>query len=194
MHVALSGAVVSMPDTMIPSVHDAEQPALRVLLVAPRDARARTWWKAIAGHDGVELLAQVDNATDGANAARSFQPDFIVFAGSLGREALEKINWNGPREPALELAPPPSSVPPPPAARALDPQEASRAARLTPREREVVGLVGEGLKNKVIASRLGLSESTVRHHLTSIFEKLGVVDRLELVVLSFKLGLVSLPG
>lgn len=56
---------------------------------------------------------------------------------------------------------------------------------LTAREREVIALVSEGLKNKVIGERLFISETTVTHHLSSIYSKLGVSDRLELVVYAF---------
>jgi DNA-binding NarL/FixJ family response regulator len=62
----------------------------------------------------------------------------------------------------------------------------ARIASLTARERDVVNLVGEGLANKAIAERLSISDNTVRHHLTSIFAKLGVTDRLSLVVYAFK--------
>jgi DNA-binding NarL/FixJ family response regulator len=48
---------------------------------------------------------------------------------------------------------------------------------LTDREREVLWLVGEGLPNKSIARRLGISERTVKAHLTSIYQQLGVTDR-----------------
>jgi two-component system nitrate/nitrite response regulator NarL len=65
----------------------------------------------------------------------------------------------------------------------------SQIATLTDRERQVVGLIGEGLKNKQIAARLFISETTVRHHLTSIFDKLNVADRCELVVYAFRHGL-----
>jgi DNA-binding NarL/FixJ family response regulator len=51
------------------------------------------------------------------------------------------------------------------------------AADLTPRESEVLGLVREGLANKQIARRLGISERTVKAHLTSTFQRIGVVDR-----------------
>ena len=71
--------------------------------------------------------------------------------------------------------------------------EAAKIAALTEREREVIGLIGEGLQNKAIAERLVISESTVRHHLTSIFAKLGVTDRFELVVFAYIHGLASLP-
>ena len=66
----------------------------------------------------------------------------------------------------------------------------ARIATLTPRERDVVNLVGEGLANKAIADRLTISDNTVRHHLTSIFSKLGVTDRLSLVVYSYRHKLI----
>lgn len=49
--------------------------------------------------------------------------------------------------------------------------------RLTDREREVLGMVGEGLPNKTIARRLGITERTVKAHLTSVYQRLGVADR-----------------
>jgi DNA-binding NarL/FixJ family response regulator len=49
--------------------------------------------------------------------------------------------------------------------------------QLTPREAEVLELVRKGLANKQIARRLGISERTVKAHLTSIFARIGVVDR-----------------
>jgi DNA-binding NarL/FixJ family response regulator len=71
--------------------------------------------------------------------------------------------------------------------------EALKIAALTEREREVVSLIGEGLRNKQIAERLFISEITVRHHLTSIFDKLGVSDRFELAIYSYRHGLAKLP-
>ncbi|HEV1997401.1 MAG TPA: response regulator transcription factor [Candidatus Dormibacteraeota bacterium] len=50
---------------------------------------------------------------------------------------------------------------------------------LTPREEEVLSLVGEGLANKQIAKRLGISEKTVKAHLTSVFQRIGVESRTE---------------
>jgi DNA-binding NarL/FixJ family response regulator len=72
--------------------------------------------------------------------------------------------------------------------------EAARIETLSKREREVVVLIGEGLKNKQIADRLFISETTVQHHLSSIFGKLGVADRLELVIYAYRQGLVKLPS
>jgi DNA-binding NarL/FixJ family response regulator len=53
----------------------------------------------------------------------------------------------------------------------------SAAAELTPRETEVLELVRQGLANKQIARRLGITERTVKAHLTSTFQRIGVVDR-----------------
>jgi DNA-binding NarL/FixJ family response regulator len=67
----------------------------------------------------------------------------------------------------------------PRAARAVLTRHASAApsTNLTPREREVLSLVGAGLSNKLIALRLGISEATVKAHLTRIFQQIGVTDR-----------------
>ena len=77
--------------------------------------------------------------------------------------------------------------------RANDNPEKFKIATLTDREREVITLIGEGLKNKHIAERLFISETTVRHHLTSIFDKLGVSDRLELVIYAYRHNLANPP-
>jgi DNA-binding NarL/FixJ family response regulator len=71
--------------------------------------------------------------------------------------------------------------------------ETPRIAKLTEREREVIRLLGEGIKNRQIAERMHISEATVRHHLTSVFAKLGVMDRFELVIYAFQHGLATLP-
>jgi len=51
------------------------------------------------------------------------------------------------------------------------------ALDLSPRERDVLRLVGKGLPNKRIARELGITEKTVKAHLTSIFQRIGVTDR-----------------
>jgi DNA-binding NarL/FixJ family response regulator len=70
--------------------------------------------------------------------------------------------------------------------------EADKIATLTAREREVIALIGEGLRNRQVADRLFISETTVRHHLTSIYDKLDVADRLELVIYAYRHGLITL--
>jgi len=63
-------------------------------------------------------------------------------------------------------------------------------ATLTPREVEIVRMVSRGLRNKVIAERLAISEGTVKVHLHNIYEKFGVDGRLELVLCAQEKGLV----
>ena len=69
-----------------------------------------------------------------------------------------------------------------------------KIATLTAREREVALLVVQGCKNQVIAQRLFISETTVRHHLTAVFDKLGVTDRLELVIYAYQHSLAKIPS
>ena len=64
---------------------------------------------------------------------------------------------------------------------------------LTQREREVLQLAADGLSNKEIASRLGISEKTAKNHTANIFSKLQVNDRTQAVVLALRRGLVTLP-
>ncbi|WP_283193415.1 response regulator transcription factor [Rhizobium sp. AN80A] len=58
----------------------------------------------------------------------------------------------------------------------------SPAGQLTPREKEVMDLVAEGLSNKHIGLRLDLQEKTVKHHMTQILQKLGATNRTEAAI------------
>ncbi|HWJ22796.1 MAG TPA: response regulator transcription factor, partial [Gemmatimonadaceae bacterium] len=66
-----------------------------------------------------------------------------------------------------------------PASRAALPDEPAGGPSLTPREIEVLGMLAEGLGNKQIAPRLGITEHTVKYHVASIFAKLGASSRTE---------------
>ncbi len=65
---------------------------------------------------------------------------------------------------------------------ALETQLLSWPDDVTEREHEVIRLIGQGLSNKEIAFRLSIARSTVRHHLTNIFEKVGVSNRQKLLI------------
>jgi DNA-binding NarL/FixJ family response regulator len=75
---------------------------------------------------------------------------------------------------------------------ASDAEVARNIKSLTAREREIIRLVGRGMKNKEIANRLSISDITVRHHLTSIFCKLEIQDRQKLLILAHQWGLADL--
>jgi two-component system nitrate/nitrite response regulator NarL len=78
----------------------------------------------------------------------------------------------------------------------LRPRAEARAAAalgdFTPREREVLALLSEGLPNRAIAERLGISRHTVKFHVNALLQKLGVPRRTEAVVRAARLGLVVL--
>lgn len=67
--------------------------------------------------------------------------------------------------------------------------EGHRIEQLTQREREIIAIAACGLMNRQIANKLNISEATVRHHLSSVFAKLGVTNRGELIIFAFRHGL-----
>lgn len=74
----------------------------------------------------------------------------------------------------------------------LPPQDKPKQDGLTARELEVLGMVAEGLGNKAIAYRLGISEHTVKFHIASILSKLMVSSRTEAVTVAIRRGLLML--
>jgi len=66
------------------------------------------------------------------------------------------------------------------------------AEPLTPREREVLDLVAQGLSNRRVGERLGIGERTAKFHVNGILTKLGAQTRTEAVVIAVRLGLVTL--
>ena len=63
---------------------------------------------------------------------------------------------------------------------------------LTARERQVIALVSAGYTNRDLAQKLGISENTAKYHLTNVFDKLGVCNRLELVLFAIDQGLAQM--
>jgi NarL family two-component system response regulator LiaR len=66
-----------------------------------------------------------------------------------------------------------------------------RGERLTPREREVLALIGRGFANKRIALELGIAEKTVKAHVSNVLAKLGVADRTQAALYAAREGLVD---
>jgi DNA-binding NarL/FixJ family response regulator len=68
-------------------------------------------------------------------------------------------------------------------------QEPECIAQLIMHARQVIQLIGQGMENEQIAAQLQLSETTINHHLTSIYKKVLVSDRLELLVFAHRQSL-----
>lgn len=77
-------------------------------------------------------------------------------------------------------------------ARVLPPRDGGRPPSLTAREQEILSMLAEGLPNKGIAARLGISDHTVKTHVEAVFEKLGASTRAEAVTRAVRLGLLLL--
>jgi two-component system, NarL family, nitrate/nitrite response regulator NarL len=73
-----------------------------------------------------------------------------------------------------------------------DDDEEELVEQMTPREQQVLDLLGEGLSNRAIAERLGISEHTVKFHLAAVYGKLGATTRAEAVRHAFRRGMLTL--
>ncbi|MGR4879917.1 LuxR C-terminal-related transcriptional regulator [Streptomyces sp. LARHCF249] len=81
---------------------------------------------------------------------------------------------------------------PGPTALPADPTSREPLSSLTAREREILVLVSQGKSNRRVASSLGISEKTVRNHLSAVFSKVGASDRTQAVVMGIRGGIVSI--
>jgi DNA-binding NarL/FixJ family response regulator len=146
--------------------------------------------------DGIEATRRIHEAEDDppavvvltsfADRARIIGALQAGAAGYLLKEAEPEELFRGVRDAAggrMTLAPR--------AARAMvgPATHAPVAREITHREREVLALVHDGLSNKQIARQLGITEKTVKAHLTRIFERIGVTDRTQAALWAERQGL-----
>ena len=145
----------------------------------------------LSGFDDTECTRQaLASGVDGI--VLKVQPSAVLIAtikylADSGEEVILPIG-NGQAPLKLSHTPARSTAPSP------TPAPTKWSDGLTEREREVVRLISEGLSNKDIADRLCISSITVRHHLTSIFDKLGVSNRQKLLIRAHQQGLVGSPA
>ena len=136
-------------------------PTSKIVLLCGLEDKDHTCEAFAAGVDGIILKVQ---------------PPEVVLAVIEALYAAAKSPVLGPRGGVLRHEPlftkPADTTPQPPA----------WPEALTEREREIIRLVGQGLSNKDIAYKLSISDSTVRHHMTSIFDKVGVPNRQKLLI------------
>jgi two-component system nitrate/nitrite response regulator NarL len=171
-------------------------PAVPTAGPAPASGNPLEFWDGLRGlpeMDGVRKVVLVSQAEENSIAR-------ILCAGARGavlkssgadvlveciRAVMKGKFWAGDK-PADSLAaaqrrqasPVPETVP-------------ANLFRLTRRETQILSAVVSGYLNREIAKKLSISEDTVKHHLTNIFDKVGVANRLELALFAIHHGLVS---
>ena len=146
----------------------AAQPATRILMITTFDFDEHVYAALRAGVDG--FLVKDAPAAEMLVAIRGVLRGDPMVSPSVTRRLLDRYVTAGP-----------------------GPLPDARLARLTDREREVLGLVARGLSNAEIAARLHLGETTVKTHVGRILGKLQVRDRIGAVVWAYESGL-SRPG
>jgi DNA-binding NarL/FixJ family response regulator len=144
---------------------------MRIFLVGAPADRARMRWQL----DGsIEIVAEFSTLRQARAAATDV--DAIVMTPAH-REDRQQQNSS--------VSPPPSSAIPAMEGDAIE-------ESLTPREIQVLELLAEGLPNKAIAGRLGISDQTVKFHVASLSGKLGAANRTDAVRRAARRGLIAL--
>jgi DNA-binding NarL/FixJ family response regulator len=150
---------------------------------------------SMPGIGGIEAVRQIRARTPETavvaltSFAESRQVLAALYAGAVGY--LQKDVTPDELRPGIRAAARGESPLSPKAARALlaEREAPGDAAGLSPRELEVLALVAEGMPNKLIARRLGITERTVKAHLTSVYGTIGVTDRTQAALWARERGL-----
>ena len=145
----------------------ADPPATRTIVLTAGIGRTETVQAVQLGASGVVLKADASTTL--------FESILAVVQGHFWLQSQQLPN----QETALRKSLAPLT-------------DADRDFDLSPREREIIVALADGLTNRDIADRFGLSEITVKHHLRSIFDKCGVSNRLELALFALRRGLARL--
>jgi DNA-binding NarL/FixJ family response regulator len=143
--------------------------APRILMLTTFDSDEYVYAALRAGASG--FLLKDARRGQLVDAVRTVADGQSLLSPSITRRLVERFVLAGP---------PPGEMP-------------DRLSQLSPREREVLLCIGEGLANGEIADKLYLSEATVKTHVNRLFGKLGLRDRVQAVVLAYECGLIR-PG
>lgn len=152
------------------AAHGGGDRAPRVLVLTTFDLDEYVWEALRAGAGGFMLKDAPPRQL--AEAVRTVAAGESLLAPAITKRLVERF-----------VATPPAG----------GSAQRERFAELTERELEVLGLVARGRSNAEVAGELFLSEATVKTHVTRILAKLGVRDRVQIVVLAYESGLVQ-PG
>ena len=139
----------------------------------------RSFWPSAA--DGTELPPELRGLADGAqNGAPGVRRSLMMER--IGERLRIEVTAVGKGRTQLHLwrEGSPQNVVAQPGSDGITAPPATAADGLTQREREVALLVADGLRSREVAERLGIASQTVKSHLKTIFDKLGVRNRVEL--------------
>ena len=185
LHPVVGAADFSLPEEIGAAQYD-------VLLVDLGSERAAAWLRNLGAEPlppAIVLLTEEARRTLGAEALRAGVRALLPRRAS-GEEIIAAIEAVATGLIVIH----PDTV----GALQLVPSASKRAGAviarqpLTPREIEVLGMIAEGLGNKIIAARLGISEHTVKFHVAAILAKLGAASRTEAGYVAARRGLIAL--
>ena len=174
---------VVLMDVRMPNL-DGIEATRRILAAAERDGRAAPAVLVLTTFDADEYVHEALQAGASGFLLKDALPEELVqavrvvaagdalLAPRITRRLLERFAESRPRTNNAEL----------------------RLKGLTEREHEILVLVGRGLSNREIATDLFLAEQTVKTHVSRIFSKLGLRDRVQAVILAYDAGLVAPAG
>jgi DNA-binding NarL/FixJ family response regulator len=145
-------------------------PAVRVLILTTFEQDDYVFGALRAGASG--FLLKRTRPEELIHAVHTIAGGDALLAPSVTRRVIDRMA----RQPTSELADP------------------ARLAGLTPREREVLGLIARGLSNREIAASLVVEESTIRTHVKRILMKLALRDRVQAVIYAYETGLTQQAG
>ena len=174
---------VVLMDVRMPNL-DGIEATRRILAAAERDGRTAPAVLVLTTFDADEYVHEALRAGASGFLLKDALPEELVqavrvvasgdalLAPRITRRLLERFAENRPRTGGAEL----------------------RLKGLTEREHEILVLIGRGLSNREIASSLFLAEQTVKTHVSRVFAKLGLRDRVQAVILAYDAGLVAPAG
>ena len=188
---------VQMPvlDGIAATAEVVAQDLARVIILTTFDRDDYLFDALRAGASGFLLKnAEADQVVE---AIRTVGQGNALLAPEVTRRVISRMTSAGGEQAQTETgasgASGPSEAPPGPSAETTPaPQRhGDLVARLTGREHEVLALVGAGLSNAEIAAHLVIGEATVKTHVSSVFAKLGVRDRVQAVIVAHEAGVVA---
>jgi two-component system nitrate/nitrite response regulator NarL len=157
--------------------------------------------RLLESEPGFAVVAEASDGIDAIRMAHDAQPDVLLLDVAMprmgGLDALAALANNGPRVILLTAAIPPADLLKAIqfGARGVVMKESATRQLIDGihrvMEMEIVSAIADGQSNRQIAERLSISLQTVKHHLTSIFDKTGASNRLELALLAIREGVVD---